>query len=90
MILTTPNDEDFRKNAVYCPECNTIFHKHGHCNKFTVRDISELMKNHGYKTIMCNATDFWKFQNNDKINFMDLSLRKIYRILKKGLKLCLI
>ena len=26
------HDEDFSKNEVCCPECNTIFHKHGHCN----------------------------------------------------------
>lgn len=85
LLLTTPNDEDFSKNEVCCPECNTIFHKHGHCNKFTVEDVNELMKNHGYRTIMCNATDFWKFQKNSKTNFLDLSIRKTYRILKRKL-----
>ena len=78
LILTTPNDENFKRNEVYCPECNTIFHKHGHCNKFTGETLSKLMETHGFQTIMCQGTDFWQL--------VDLSLRKAWRILRKKYK----
>lgn len=86
LLLTTPNNEDFSVNSICCPECNTIFHKHGHCNKFAATDLKELMENHAYRTIMCNATDFWKFQNNGKIKLIDLSIRKGYRIIIRKAK----
>lgn len=75
LLVTTPNNEDFSKNLVCCPECNTVFHKHGHCNKFDNKSLMEIMENYHYKTIMCEATDFYLFQEEEiKITIWNLSL----------------
>lgn len=79
MLMTTPNEEDFSIDTVCCPECNTVFHKWGHVNRFDVESLKELMESHGWKTVECNVTNFWEFQKNgDKFSVWDLSIRKIY------------
>lgn len=80
IVFTTPNDENMILNTMCCPECNTLFHKHGHCNKFTQESLQLLMEKHDFTTVMCNSTDFWCFQER-KIKFLDLSINRLKRII---------
>lgn len=84
LLLTTPNDEDFSKNEMCCPECNTVFHRYGHCNKFSTQTLSELMESYNYITIKCCGTDFLKFTKT-KISFWDYSIRSMCSLIKNRL-----
>jgi len=78
ILMTTPNNEDFRVNEVCCPECNTVFHKKGHCNKFDKSELRRLLEKHAYKTIMCEAMNFYLFNNVSKsTSILDISVRNI-------------
>lgn len=83
LIMTTPNDEDFTKNYVCCPECNIVFHRHGHCNKFDKFSLKNIMTEHNYVTIMCEATDFNLFQHErEQITIWNLSIGMLQRVFK--------
>ena len=87
ILITTPNNENFKQNEVCCPECNTVFHRHGHCNRYTKASLKELMEKAGYNTIMCDTTDFSRFQKHEtKTKIIDLSIRKVYDILCDKIK----
>ena len=75
LLLTTPNEEDFSKNSILCPECNTLFHKHGHCNYFSKVILTNLLDGYGFTTISCAATDFYLFQQEEQSrNLLDYSV----------------
>ena len=85
ILFTTPNNEDFTKNEICCPECNTVFHKHGHVNKYTKSSLRDLLENQGFETVMCETTNFYLFQQ-EKTTIADLSIRRIVQRIKAGLK----
>lgn len=87
-LITTPNEEDFVKNEIICPECSTVFHKHGHCNWFSKNSLSKMLEKYGYTTIICEPTDFWRFQRtvlSKKI--IDWSVRYVGTVLKEYIKM---
>lgn len=63
ILLTTPNEERISESEVYCPECNTVFHRHGHVRTFSISSLKAIMEEHGYKTIACDSTDFSYIQS---------------------------
>lgn len=76
------------KNEIICPECSTVFHKHGHCNWFSKNSLSEMLEKYGYTTIICEPTDFWRFQRtvlSKKI--IDWSVRYVGTVLKEYIKM---
>ncbi len=84
ILFTTNNEENFALSELCCPECNTIYHKVGHVNWYSVEKLTELMENHGYITVMCHGTDFWQFLNFIKHPpLLDMSLRRIIRQIKR-------
>ncbi len=80
LLITTRNEENFALSELCCPECNTIYHRVGHVNWYSVDILKKLMESHCYKTIMCHGTDFWQFQKYLKHPpILDMTLRQIYR-----------
>ena len=79
VLITTRNEEDFEKSELCCPECNTIYHRVGHVNRYSVNSLTELMEKHNYKTIMCNGTDFHEFRKYiTHPPILDMSLKSMY------------
>jgi 2-polyprenyl-3-methyl-5-hydroxy-6-metoxy-1,4-benzoquinol methylase len=60
IFLTTPNAEDLERRKVYCPECGSLFHPYQHVSSFTPLSVSKLLTEHGFRTVLCNATNFTK------------------------------
>lgn len=81
ILFTTPNNENMRVNSICCPECNTIFHRYGHCNSFSKASLVELMEAHGFITMKCEATDFFQFQRKSR-KVGDISFNMCKRIIR--------
>lgn len=85
ILITTPNEENFLLSELCCPECNTIYHKVGHVNWFSVDKLTKLMEEHGYTTILCHGTDWWQFMKFiGHYSILDMSLRQIIRQIKRS------
>ena len=84
ILFTTPNEEDMSINEVCCPECNTIFHRHGHVRIFSVDSLVNLMEEHKFKTVLCDGTDFAYIQRYLHCpSVLDLSIHQIGGRLKR-------
>ncbi len=81
LILTTPNDENMKRNQIYCPECGALFHKWGHVRKFTQKTLINIMEDHGWKTKCCNCTNFARFQPDTRksTSVFDVSINTLKR-----------
>lgn len=80
VLITTPNEEDFSLSELCCPECNTVYHKVGHVNWFSVATLTKLMEDHQYTTVFCHGTDWWQFMKFIKHPpVLDMGLRQIFK-----------
>ena len=51
LILTVPHDEDFSLNMVTCPDCGKEFHRWGHVQRFSRKDIGRVLTKNGHSII---------------------------------------
>jgi 2-polyprenyl-3-methyl-5-hydroxy-6-metoxy-1,4-benzoquinol methylase len=58
IVVTTPNNENLEHGAVYCPQCNAMFHRWQHLRSFTARSLAELLDDHGFKSKSIGLVDF--------------------------------
>lgn len=81
-LFSVPYAEDLSRNHIYCPFCDSVFHKVQHLRSFTIESLSGLMERHGFRTLFCDRLDFGVFQqrmpNWDQINIS--SIRKWTKI----------
>lgn len=61
-IVTTPFSEVLDSNTVYCPFCNSEFHRMQHFRSVTVDDLTSQLEAAGYQVIFCRNLDFVAFQ----------------------------
>jgi len=54
-IITTPYDEDLKRNSVVCPECGHEFHRYGHFQSFDEERIRTILNKHGFKVSFMNV-----------------------------------
>ena len=45
---TVPYREDLQSNEVFCPHCQSQFHRWGHCRSFDKPYLGSLLKQHGF------------------------------------------
>ncbi|PIO07048.1 hypothetical protein COT47_01735, partial [Candidatus Woesearchaeota archaeon CG08_land_8_20_14_0_20_43_7] len=50
-VLTTIEERDLTQNSVKCPDCGCVFHHWGHCQLFTRKRLSDLLKKNGFEII---------------------------------------
>ena len=62
LLITTPFAEDLNQESVYCPFCNSEFHKWQHLRSFAIEDMKELLTANGFQIDFCNGIDFKEFQ----------------------------
>jgi SAM-dependent methyltransferase len=58
VIVTTPHAEDLAANVVHCPECGCTFHRWQHVRSLRPEELSELMRQAGFETELCQAVFF--------------------------------
>jgi cyclopropane fatty-acyl-phospholipid synthase-like methyltransferase len=66
LLLTTPFNENLSDNHIYCPFCNSEFHRMQHMNSFNVENITELLEKHNFKVLYCAATNLYVYSPSIK------------------------
>jgi 2-polyprenyl-3-methyl-5-hydroxy-6-metoxy-1,4-benzoquinol methylase len=83
-LFTTPNNEDLVHNHVYCPFCQTSFHKVQHLRSFSEDSLSALLESQGFRTLFCQGLDLYAFQQRWSFpEWKDLSIREVTNGLRK-------
>lgn len=77
-LFTTPNDEDLLRSHVYCPFCETSFHKVQHVRSFSESSMRAFLDSSGFRTVFCRGLNFDAFQRRPSLRkWKDLSLREV-------------
>jgi glycosyltransferase involved in cell wall biosynthesis/2-polyprenyl-3-methyl-5-hydroxy-6-metoxy-1,4-benzoquinol methylase len=50
LLLSTPNAEDLEASGVYCPVCDSTFHRWQHRRSWELPDLKALLERHGLET----------------------------------------
>ena len=79
LFVTVPNAENMIAKNVFCPECGSVFHPYQHLSSFTVGTLEKLMGGFGFRTLLCDVTDFNAFQRKRFAGLLDWSPRETYR-----------
>ncbi len=82
LFITTPNAENLEKSYIYCPECGSVLHRYQHISSFTQSSLEALLSAHGFRTTLCNVTNFHSFQEPLLPGWYDWNLSSIVRCLK--------
>lgn len=73
LLITTPFDEKLQENMVYCPFCDSVFHKWQHLESYNIETMKKLVKSNGLNVVFCHNMDFMEFQ----IPFYDVPFSKM-------------
>jgi 2-polyprenyl-3-methyl-5-hydroxy-6-metoxy-1,4-benzoquinol methylase len=86
-LFTTPNNEDLDRNKVYCPFCETRFHKRQHLHSLNSSLMFSMLQSFGFNILFCESLDFYALQSRHfNITWKNWDIRfivKTLRILKK-------
>ena len=77
LFVSTPHDENLAANHVYCPFCDTSFHRVQHMRRFTVDDLGTLLRTTGLEVEICTATNFNWFGLQAPASLLDWSARTV-------------
>ncbi|MDB5103989.1 MAG: hypothetical protein JWP91_1678 [Fibrobacteres bacterium] len=58
VIMTTPNDERLSDLNIFCPGCDSVFHRWQHVRSWSVQSLSALMKGNGFQVERAFTTNF--------------------------------
>lgn len=75
LIGTVPYMEVMEKNRVYCPYCNSGFHRWGHVNSFSIERLRDLFQDSGMDVQKLQVRAFSDFSRADVRSL----LRSIFR-----------
>lgn len=67
VLITTPYNEKLDDNLMYCPFCDSEFHRWQHMQSFTINSMQSLLSTHGFSVDFCQGMDFEQF--NDLYSF---------------------
>jgi SAM-dependent methyltransferase len=75
-LFTTPFAENLSANLVYCPFCDSEFHRIQHVRNFTVESLSSLLQQSGFGVVYCKNVSLFNFQRSmGPPQFMDWGVR---------------
>ncbi|HOX59478.1 MAG TPA: class I SAM-dependent methyltransferase [Candidatus Paceibacterota bacterium] len=63
-MFTTPNNENLDRAMVFCPFCETQFHRRQHVRSMNSADLSRSLQALGFKVIFCEGLDFEQLQSS--------------------------
>lgn len=65
VMVTTPFAENLDQNLVFCPFCNSEFHRWQHFRSYAAADLDALLTSGGLAVLFCRGMDFRAFQAPD-------------------------
>lgn len=77
VIVTCPFQENIDKYKTICPDCGGKFHYMQHVGSYSVSTLSDLMKRHGFTTVMCEGS--WLEHDTS----LEARLKNIYHSVKR-------
>jgi|SRR6202162_2919425 len=82
IMITTPFAENLEVDSIYCPFCNSEFHKWQHMRSFSKESLASLITGLGLTVEFCENMDFGRFQEN--LEVWPLNLNKIYNFIMRS------
>ena len=85
IVITTPNDEVLNDNKVFCPNCNSVFHRWQHVKSWSATSLEKAITNFGFKKENIYTT-FFRKEVKERNTFMSLIagfIRKYILLRKK-------
>lgn len=79
-MFTTPCDEQLEKNMVYCPFCDSEFHRVQHMRSLSVESMTATMREHGFNPLFCGNLNFIHFQRDTVPPLAEMSPKAAGRI----------
>jgi ubiquinone/menaquinone biosynthesis C-methylase UbiE len=76
LLVTTPFEENLAHNMIFCPFCNSEFHRMQHMRSFNVKSLSERISKNGFKVTYCDNLNFLDF-NPLSFNLIKKRVKKI-------------
>jgi 2-polyprenyl-3-methyl-5-hydroxy-6-metoxy-1,4-benzoquinol methylase len=61
-LFTSPNNEDLEKKKVYCPFCETKFHRRQHLHSMNSENMFSILQSAGFDILFCESLDFSALQ----------------------------
>lgn len=82
-LFTTPNNEDLDRNKVYCPFCDTRFHRRQHMRSLNSKDMFTMLQAFGFDILFCESIDFYALQSRHfNITWKSWNLRFVVKSLR--------
>lgn len=81
LFLTVPFAEDLGRETIYCPFCQSLFHRWQHMNSFSQEKLEALIGRHGFRNELCDTIDFEQFQLDfsfPRITLLNLSSLRLW------------
>lgn len=63
-LFTAPNNENLDRNKVYCPFCETRFHRRQHLRSLNSRLMFSMLQSFGFDILFCESLDFYALQSS--------------------------
>jgi SAM-dependent methyltransferase len=89
ILITTPFAENLEVDTIYCPFCNSEFHKWQHLKSYSRESLTSLVTHAGLKVQFCQNMDFLKFQEHVDFSLLSLSGEKLIGLLMSLERNCL-
>jgi SAM-dependent methyltransferase len=67
LCVTTPHAEDLNVEQVYCPFCDSAFHRWQHMRSWTIAELRDWLETGGLQVNFCRNMDFDQFQVEEKL-----------------------
>jgi SAM-dependent methyltransferase len=67
VFITTPHQESLPENFIYCPFCDSEFHKVQHQRSFTTKSMRDLLTAHGFAVSFCAPLTLRRFQDAESL-----------------------
>jgi 2-polyprenyl-3-methyl-5-hydroxy-6-metoxy-1,4-benzoquinol methylase len=64
VLVTTPHREILRQAFVYCPFCDSEFHRWQHQRSFCEKSLAEVLTNKGFELLFCGGIHLNRFQEH--------------------------
>lgn len=78
VIVTTPFAENLDQGLVFCPFCDSEFHRWQHFRSYDAADLCALLASRGLEVLLCRSMDFRAFQADDGLpSLRDLSASRL-------------
>lgn len=80
VVFTTPNNENLPLSTVYCPSCETEFHRWQHIRTWTQKSLRIYLEEQDFHIAVCGVTDFSASLKKNRKNYFKYLAKKALKI----------